>query len=104
MVVIRNTPEYLQLSLDRLQDYWNKWSSEVNISKTKVVVLRKRGNISANEKRIYANDNLDVVNYFNYIGVTLNYTGSFNLNTQTLYGKGLEALNLLLSNLKKMMM
>ena len=35
-----------------------------------------------------------------YLGVALNYTGNFNLNTNTLRGKGLKALNVLLSNLK----
>jgi len=49
MVVIGETPEDLQLSLNRLQDYCNTWSLEVNISKTKVVVFRNRGNKRANE-------------------------------------------------------
>jgi len=89
MVVKGETPDDLQLSLSRLQDYCNTWSLKVNISKIKVLVFRKRSNIRANEKWIYANDNLDV-------------TGSFNLNNQTVYGKGLKALNVLLSNLKNM--
>lgn len=33
-----------------------------------------------------------VVNNSNYLVVTLNYTGNFRLNTQTLGGKGLEAM------------
>ena len=101
MVVIGETPEDLQLSIDHLHNYCETWGLEVNTAKTKVVVFRKRGGLKHNEKWIYADEYLDVVNDFNYLGVTLNYTGNFNLNSQTLYGKGLKALNNLLSNLKK---
>ena len=101
MVIVGESPADLQLSLNNLYEYCNTWSLEVNISKTKIVVFRKRGRIKQNERWIYANEYLDIVDDFNYLGVTLNYTGSFNLNTQTLYGKGLKAMNILLSNLKK---
>ena len=48
----------------------------------------------------YGGNEIEVLNSFNYLGVTLNYTGNFNLNTQTLYGKGLKAMSVLVSNLK----
>ena len=37
---------------------------------------------------------------FNYLGVVLNYTGSFILNQHNLSGKGLKAVNALLSNIE----
>ena len=85
----------------QVKEYCNKWGMEVNVAKSKIVVFRKRGNLKRNEKWIYNNEELDVVNDFNYLGVTYNYTGNFNQNTQTLYGKGLKAMHTLISNLKK---
>jgi hypothetical protein len=35
---------------------------------------------------------IEIVNDFSYLGVTLNYTGNFNLNIQAWYGKSLKAL------------
>ena len=36
----------------------------------------------------------------NYLGVVFNYTGSFALNQQTLSGKALRAMNVLLKNIR----
>ena len=48
----------------------------------------------------YNLEKLEAVNDFNYLGVAFNYTGSYTLNQQTLSGKGLKALNILLSKLR----
>jgi hypothetical protein len=101
MVLIDENPLDLQNSLNKLHEYCNKWGLEVNVNKTKIVVFRKRGGLRAGENWLYGQDNIEIVNDFNYLGVTLNYTGNFNLNTQTLYGKSLKALNNLVANLKK---
>ena len=102
MVLIAwETPEDLQSSLNNLYDYCKRWGLEVNVSKTKIMVFRKRGNLKRQETWTYADEQVDIVNDFNYLGVTFNYTGSFNLNTQNLHGKGLKAMNILISNLKK---
>ena len=39
-----------------------------------------------------------MVNDFNYLGIVFNYTGTFVLNQETLAGKGLKALNVLVAN------
>ena len=101
MCIVGNSPEDLQASLNRLYEYCNNWGLEVNVDKSKVVVFRKRGGVRLNESWLYGNESLDVVNDFNYLGVTLNYTGNFNLNVQTLHGKALKAMNALLSRLKQ---
>jgi hypothetical protein len=71
-----------------------------NLSYPKCVRV-KRGRLKNDEHWFYANEEVEVVNDFNYLGITLNYTGNFILNTQTLYGKGLKAMNALVSNLKR---
>ena len=43
---------------------------------------------------------METIPDFNYLGTVFNYTGNFTLNLETLSGKGLKALNVLLDNLK----
>ncbi len=38
---------------------------------------------------------------FNYLGVMFNFTGSFSMNQQTLSGKALKAMNIILANIRK---
>ena len=68
------------------------WDLEVNIAKTKVVVLRKRGPVSSDECWYYNNELLDVLNDFNYLGVVFHFTGSFVLNNQCSIDKGLKVM------------
>ena len=45
MALLGNSPEDLQNSLNMLHSYCIDWGLEVNCSKTKVVVFRKRGGL-----------------------------------------------------------
>ena len=101
MVIFGKTPEDLQNSLDMLKQYCDKWGLMVNTKKTKVMVFRKRGGLRHNEIWEYEGDSLDVVNDFNYLGIVFNYTGNFTLNQEHLAGKGLKALNILVSKTKQ---
>ena len=101
MVILGKDRDDLQKSLDRLEHYCNKWGLQVNTEKTKIIVFRKRGGLRNNESWTYKEDNLEVINNFNYLGTVFNYTGNFALNQETLVGKGLKALNCLLYNTKK---
>ena len=70
------------------------------MTKTKVVVFCKRGQLWVEEEWFYIGEKLEAVNDFNYLGVVFNYTGSYTLNQQTLSGKGLKACNILLLKLR----
>ena len=100
MVIIGKTPNELQQSLDLLKSYCDTWGLEVNTDKTKIVVFRKRGPVFENEKWLYGNSYIEVVNDFNYLGTCFNYTGTFCLNQEVLTGKGLKALNVFLYKIK----
>jgi len=102
MCILSETPEGLQSSLNRLYEYCQNWGIEVNSSKTKVMVFRKRGKVLDNEQWTYGGNILENVDSFNYLGTVFNYTGSFNLNNEYIVGKALKALNVLLANCKKM--
>ena len=91
----------IQRSLNQLYDYCQTWGLEVNISKTKVVVFRKRGPIKQNETWYYNNEPLEIVDNFNYLGIVFNYTGTFVLNNQYVVGKALKAMHVLRKNINK---
>ena len=76
MVILAETPEDLQKSLNSLYEYCNKWSLEVNTEKTKVMVFRKRKVYNDPHRWYYGNDELCIVCEFNYLGVVLNYNDS----------------------------
>ena len=100
MAILAKSVKELQENLNLLYTYCNKWGLEVNTSKTKVMVFRKRGQLKENEKWIFNDKELDVVNDFNYLGTVFNYTGNFSRNQEHLVGKALRALSTLLYNCK----
>jgi len=102
MVILGNSIEDLQNSLNKLSEYCTKWGLEVNAGKTKIMVFRKRGRLRLSEKWSYNGSPLEIVDNFNYLGTVFNYTGNFTYNQETLVGKGLKAMNMLMANVKKL--
>ena len=94
------SPQELQNNLNSLKSYCDTWGLKVNTTKTKIMVFRKRGGLRENEQWTYENENIEIVNDFNYLGTVFNYTGSFSLNQEYLSGKAIKALNVLLSHCK----
>lgn len=55
----------------------NDWNLSVNVCKTKIVVFRKSGRLKQTERWFYNKEEVEIVNQFTYLGLTLSYTGSF---------------------------
>ena len=68
-VLFAETAADLQLLLDNLKVYCNKWNISVNIDKSKVVVF-KSGNQRINCRLYFDNTELEFVSSFTYLGVT----------------------------------
>jgi hypothetical protein len=102
MIVLAETADDLQQSLNRLHVYCMSWGLEVNVEKTKIVVFRRRGRVE--QHWTYDNQVVDVVDSFNYLGVVANYNGSFANHCQLTTGKGLKAMNALLCNTREIML
>ena len=102
MVILGKSPDELQYHLDLLHTYCNSWGLEVNTEKTKIMVFRNRGLLLRGENWTYNNQEIEVVDEFNYLGTIFKYTGSFSSNTEYIIGKALKALNVLLVNCKKL--
>ena len=79
-----------------------KWSLSVNTSKTKIVVFRNGGKVNANEKWFYDNKEIKIVDSFTYLGVLLNYNGSYNILQNKLSEQGIKAVFALRRSIKSM--
>jgi hypothetical protein len=93
-VLLSETAEGLQLHLNQLEDYCDRWCLTVNIEKTKIVVFRKGGQIGKNSKWIFKRNEIDVVESFNYLGFVLSSGGSFRKGIDTIGGKSLNPCSL----------
>jgi len=80
-----------------LYEYCCKWKLTVNVEKTKIMVFRKGGRLSNQDKWFYNNEEVEIVSSFNYLGIVFSNGGSFMQATKTLVGKGLRSLNSLMS-------
>ena len=98
-VILSETIQGLQESLNNLYDYCNEWNLKVNVEKTQTLVFRKSGHIKSNEKWYYGNELLVNTDHFNYLGVIVSYTGSFSKHINNLSKKGLKSLYALSSKL-----
>jgi hypothetical protein len=102
-VLFSYTKQGLQILLDKLHDYCNKWGISVNINKT-VIMVCKRGNQLENVEIMYGGEKLEVVNKFIYLGVCLSSNGSFYQTQLSLSKQALKAMYSLNSLFEKVPM
>lgn len=75
-VLFAESPDDMQILLDGLKAYCDKWNISVNTEKTKIVVF-KSGNRRSNVELYFDNILLEQVTSFTYLGVTLSSNGNF---------------------------
>ena len=63
--------------IDTLHTYSNKRNLSVNTEKTKIVVFRNSAKLSSKEKWVYNNESIEVVDCFNYLGLTTHFNDKF---------------------------
>ena len=64
IVIFSKNAEELQVGLDVLVNYCNRWKLKVNVDKTKIMVFRKGGVLPRNLKFYYNGQQLEIVNKF----------------------------------------
>lgn len=89
LLLLSETQKGLQRSLDRLYHYTRKWKLSINISKTKIMVFNKSGR-KLDINCTFGKDQVPMTRSYQYLGTTLTPSGSFNLNIENLYNKGLR--------------
>lgn len=90
-VLFSYTKEGLQILVDKLRDYCNKWGIYVNTEKT-VVMVFKRGTRPDSVDVYYGNEKLNNVTKFTYLGVTLSFNGKFFQAQKSLSEQAIKAL------------
>ncbi len=83
-VLISESAEGLQSSMNNLFEYCTKWNITVNVEKTKIVIFHK-GRLKKGYRWVYNNNPIEIVNNFNYLGIVVSSSGSFIQATNTLY-------------------
>ena len=92
IVIFSKNAEELQVGLDVLVYYCNRWKLKVNLDKTKIMVFRKGGVLPRNLKFYNNGQQLEIVNKFRYLGVVFTAGGSFSECQNTLAGQAQKAI------------
>ena len=71
IVLISSTPSGLQNQINNLRKASESLGLTVNLDKTKTMVFRKGGHLSAGESWTYGNKKIETVNSYKYLGFTL---------------------------------
>ena len=75
-IIVAESASELQKALDGLGEYCKKWGLEINENKSKVVVF-SRGKIRKKPSLTLGETHLEVQDSYIYLGIKLNYNGSF---------------------------
>jgi len=92
IVLFADAPFELQNMLNALSDYCDMWDLEVNLEKTKAMVFRNGGIVKRTEKWFYKNKEVEVVPYYNYLGVKISSRGSWSVAINTLANQASKSL------------
>ena len=76
-IVMAESPEELQLALDKVKEYCDTWKLQINVSKTKVVIF-SRGKVRNVPNFKYGEECIEIVDDYVYLGTTFNYNGKMN--------------------------
>ena len=81
----------LQNSLDSLYAYCDKWHLEINLDKTKTMVISNSGKVPSDFKIQYNKKQLQNTKTYKYLGLLIHNNGNFIKGTSDLKTKALKA-------------
>ena len=90
MVLLSETPQGLQTSLNILNSYCEKWKLEINHNKSKVMIFESRKQ-KCNHTFNIGSEILERVYQYKYLGIMLEYTGSYSSAKTDLYQRSQKA-------------
>ena len=91
LVILALDPESLQQLLQIIHDYCNKWGLEINISKTKFMVMNGAQPTNPSWRPTLGGTPIEHVSTYCYLGVIISSNGKFTQAVKSLYRKGLGA-------------
>ena len=90
MVLLSETPQGLQTSLNILNSYCEKWKLEINHNKSKVMIFESRKQ-NCNHIFNIGSEILERVYQYKYLGIMLEYTGNYSSAKTDLYQRSQKA-------------
>ena len=92
LLLISKSATGLQNSIDKMQHFYTEMGLEINIKKTKVMIMNKRGRKLENSQVFTLNGKkLEITDEYQYLGIKLRPSGSFSLAVQELNDKASRA-------------
>ena len=101
-IILADSKENLQLALNALKLYCDTWKLEINCSKTKITIFSSRKANPSDFNFKYGNNTIEIVDWYKYLGVILNYNGSFNLAIENLRAQASRAMFSLISRARRL--
>ena len=77
LVLMSKSAEGLQICLNKLNQYCNKWRLEVNLKKTKIMIFNQTGQLMKKHKFFYHDTPLEITNSYQYLGIVFTPSGTF---------------------------
>ena len=90
LVLISTSKEGLQSHLDSLSSFCIKWKLNVNLSKSKVLIMNRSGRLIT-DNFSYQGTTLECVKMYPYLGIPITNSFSFNHISQFFKNKGMKA-------------
>ena len=84
IVLVGDTVLELQRKINILEIFCEKWGMEVNLKKTKIVAFRKGGKTSQSERFFYRNRSVEIVTYYQYLGLIFSSRNAWSKALSTL--------------------
>ena len=88
MVLISEREDELQLMLNKMNEWCNKWRIKVNNSKSKIVHFRYHKQRQTNSHFIYGGETLEIVKEYKYLGIIIDEYLNFNTCSKSLADSG----------------
>ena len=99
-VIFAESESDLQKSLNVFEEYCDHWKLSVNIKKTKIMIFSKRKVDKTKYKFRFADTYIEIVDYYNYLGLNLNCNGTFKLARTKLIEQANKALFVLYKKIR----
>ena len=91
LVLLSETADGLQECINRLDAYCKKWSLNINLSKTKVIIFNKGGHKISKFKFHLHNNKIEIIQWYCYLGIIFSSCGTFTRAIKALHDKACKA-------------
>ena len=94
-IILAQSPESFQKSLDDFQDYCTQWKLKINTTKTKVIIFGSNRRSWPNYNFNLGGSNLEIVEKYKYLGIYFTPNGNFKTAITHLSEQANKAMHLL---------